>query len=146
MLLQNAFPLGGLRSTHILSLEALLTVIDTIERNCALRQADALNYMSTQSDLKTSPSSPIEKSIQLRSNRMPFSTEMPTMCEIIDRKKQKQIVTEASELFNTTPNKGIEFLSEKGILKNPIVSMEVANWLRFNPRLDKNKIADYICK
>lgn len=145
LLLQNAFPLGGLLSTHILSLEALLTVVDTIERNCVSRQADALNFMSA-SDLKGLTMLPVEKQSQLRLNRMSLSAEMPTMSEIIDQKKQKQIVTEASELFNSNPGKGIEFLFEKGILKNPIVPTDVANWLRFNPRLDKNKIADYICK
>lgn len=34
MLSKNAFPLSGLTSTHILSLEALLAVIDHIELEC----------------------------------------------------------------------------------------------------------------
>lgn len=37
-LLQNAFPTGPLLSTHILSLDAVLTVVDMIERDCAHRQ------------------------------------------------------------------------------------------------------------
>jgi hypothetical protein len=32
--LQNAFPVSGLYSTHILSLDALLAVIDSIEQHC----------------------------------------------------------------------------------------------------------------
>lgn len=158
LLLQNAFPLGGLRSTHILSLDALLTVIDTIDRNCASRQADALNFIIGDSNISKNIQSSItissqeaavekiESCTQIRPNRMAVSVEMPTMCEIIDRKKQKQIVTEGTEIFNSNPNKGIEFLSEKGILQNPLVPNDVANWLRLNPRLDKNKIAEYICK
>lgn len=77
---------------------------------------------------------------------MPVSEKMPTMFEVIERKKQKQLVTEASELFNSTPGKAIEFLLEKGILTNPLNPEEAALWLRHNPRLDKNKIAEYICK
>ena len=37
-LLQNAFPTGPLFSTHILSLETVLTVVEMIERNCAAKQ------------------------------------------------------------------------------------------------------------
>jgi hypothetical protein len=32
--LQNAFPVAGLYGTHILSLDALLAVIDSIEQHC----------------------------------------------------------------------------------------------------------------
>lgn len=31
---QNAFPVSGLYSTHLLSLDALLAVIDSIEQHC----------------------------------------------------------------------------------------------------------------
>ncbi|KAI1710082.1 sec7 domain-containing protein [Ditylenchus destructor] len=147
LLLQNAFPLGALRSTHILSLDALLTVVDTIDHNCATRQNNALiserhvgDPTKAQPDLPVSMNSP-----QIRPNRMPVSEKMPTMYEVIERKKQKQLATEATELFNSTPNKAIEFLLEKGILSNPLNPKEAGLWLRHNPRLDKNKIAEYIC-
>lgn len=42
LLLENAFPVQGLHSTNLLSLDALLVVIDTIDTNCAFRQAGAL--------------------------------------------------------------------------------------------------------
>ena len=32
--LQNAFPVSGLYTTHLLSLDALLAVIDSIEQHC----------------------------------------------------------------------------------------------------------------
>lgn len=35
--MQNAFPVSGLFSTHLLSLDALLTVVDTIEQHCHTR-------------------------------------------------------------------------------------------------------------
>jgi len=36
--LENAFPSGPLLSTHILSVDTVLTVVDFIERNCTARQ------------------------------------------------------------------------------------------------------------
>lgn len=89
---------------------------------------------------------PLNTINQVRPNRMPISAELPSISEIIDRKKRKKLVIEGTELFNLKPEKGIEFLSEKGILKNPLDPDDVALWLKNNPCLDKNKIADYICK
>lgn len=37
LLLQNAFPVAGVYNTHLLSLDALLTVIDSIESHCHSR-------------------------------------------------------------------------------------------------------------
>jgi PII-like signaling protein len=37
---------------------------------------------------------------------MPLSTNIPTMIEIIDRKKKKRILTEGTDLFNQNPKKG----------------------------------------
>jgi len=34
ILIQNAFPVAGLHNTHLLSLDALLTIIDAIECHC----------------------------------------------------------------------------------------------------------------
>ena len=39
MLSKNAFPVTGLASTHFLSLDALLTIIRAIEKQCHQRQA-----------------------------------------------------------------------------------------------------------
>ncbi len=39
LLLKNAFPVAGLHSTHILSLDALLTVVETIDANCIYRSS-----------------------------------------------------------------------------------------------------------
>lgn len=43
LLLENAFPVLGLRSINLLSLDGLLTVIDTIDNNCVYRQAGGIN-------------------------------------------------------------------------------------------------------
>lgn len=39
---QNAFPVSGLYTTHLLSLDALLTVVDSIEARSNVQPADAL--------------------------------------------------------------------------------------------------------
>jgi hypothetical protein len=47
--------------------------------------------------------------------------EPPSLAEMIDVKKQKRLMTEGTELFNRhSPQKGVEFLCEKGLLKNPL--------------------------
>jgi brefeldin A-resistance guanine nucleotide exchange factor 1 len=37
VIFQNAFPVSGLYNTHLLSLDALLTIIDSIEGHCHSR-------------------------------------------------------------------------------------------------------------
>uniref|UniRef100_A0A915C108 SEC7 domain-containing protein n=2 Tax=Parascaris univalens TaxID=6257 RepID=A0A915C108_PARUN len=194
LLLENAFPVMGLRSTHILSLDALLTVIDTIDVNCVYRQAGGAqtrispNSSSTQLRLPVISGFSFGKQIEhsdrlredsggvntagkiasatkvsevddetcallesllpasaVRANRMAPSKKLPSIGEVIERKKQKRIITEGTDLFNQDPKKGVEFLKEKGILKTPLDPVDVVAWLRENPRLDKKRIADYIC-
>uniref|UniRef100_A0A0M3K5K3 Mitochondrial inner membrane protease subunit n=1 Tax=Anisakis simplex TaxID=6269 RepID=A0A0M3K5K3_ANISI len=159
LLLENAFPVMGLRSTHILSLDALLTVIDTIEVNCVYRQAGGIqpyispNSSSTQLRLPaisgfsfgkqiehsqedarqhlalTIDNCSVEKndsetklnqmddgtsallesllpSSAVRANRMAPSKKLPSISEVIERKKQKRIITEGTDLFNQDPKKG----------------------------------------
>lgn len=52
-MVQNAFPVTGqLYTTHLLSLEALLTVIDSIEDHC---QAKVINGAPQQDQVETLP-------------------------------------------------------------------------------------------
>lgn len=39
LLVENAFPMSGLHAHSLISLDALLVVIDTIDQNCVCRQA-----------------------------------------------------------------------------------------------------------
>ncbi|ETN68201.1 hypothetical protein NECAME_15949, partial [Necator americanus] len=52
LLVENAFPLSGLHAHSLISLDALLVVIDTIDQNCVCRQA-ALIAPSVDSESKT---------------------------------------------------------------------------------------------
>jgi Sec7-like guanine-nucleotide exchange factor len=50
---------------------------------------------------------------------------------------QKALLNEGITLFNEKPSKGIRFLQDKGILKNPMEVDQVAAFLRASPKLDK---------
>uniref|UniRef100_A0A914HUN0 SEC7 domain-containing protein n=1 Tax=Globodera rostochiensis TaxID=31243 RepID=A0A914HUN0_GLORO len=152
-LLQNAFPTGPLLfSTHILSLDTVLAVVDLIESNCAARQLKGFSGKS-QIGIEEEINNQIRSLDHIASTATAHTIEQlteephfPSLAEMIDVKKQKRLMTEGTEMFNRhSPQKGVEFLSEKGLLKNPLDPQDVACWLRQNPRLDKSKIAEYIC-
>ncbi|CAI5445758.1 unnamed protein product [Caenorhabditis angaria] len=168
LLVENSFPSLGGHTASLLSLDALLVVIETIEHNCEDREngrdfANAAEIKdskklglpvlsgydigkrmtSTSEESSNILGKAIENTVLLRSNRHIPSNNLPSMSEIIDQKKRKRIIAEGTELFNQSPKKGIEFLREKGILGHDAQSL--VQWLRTNPHLDKKSIADYIC-
>lgn len=65
--------------------------------------------------------------------------------ELLTRRKQKQLVKEASSLFNSKPEEGIAFLIANGLFEKEDFQ-NIAVWLRLNPCLDKRKIAEYLCR
>ncbi|KAK0421394.1 hypothetical protein QR680_015210 [Steinernema hermaphroditum] len=148
LLMEHAFPVVGLRSTNILSLDALLTVVDTIDTNCLSRGEQFVAPQVESTDAGKVAFQMAAQQAQTRTvrpNRMPVSESIPSMADVIERKKKKRVISEATEKFNQSPKSGIEFLKERGILKAPLDPANVATWLRSNPRLDKRSIADYIC-
>ncbi|KAL3876500.1 hypothetical protein ACJMK2_034342, partial [Sinanodonta woodiana] len=52
LLSKNAFPVSGLYSTHLLSLDALLTVVDGIEQHCHSRILSATKLRKEEQDLQ----------------------------------------------------------------------------------------------
>ncbi|KIH67943.1 Sec7 domain protein [Ancylostoma duodenale] len=54
LLVENAFPMSGLHAHSLISLDALLVVIDTIDQNCVCRQA-ALVAPPVDADIKVTP-------------------------------------------------------------------------------------------
>uniref|UniRef100_A0A8R1DN99 SEC7 domain-containing protein n=1 Tax=Caenorhabditis japonica TaxID=281687 RepID=A0A8R1DN99_CAEJA len=170
LLVENSFPTLGGNTASLLSLDALLVVIATIEQNCEDRENGREEVKEKQKDLKklgtpvlsgydigkklissemetverpTASPCPTRSAILLRSNRHAASENLPSMSEIIDQKKRKRLIVEGTELFNQNPKKGVTFLREKGILGHDEDSL--VQWLRSNPQLDKKAIADYIC-
>uniref|UniRef100_A0A8B9NQF9 Golgi-specific brefeldin A-resistance guanine nucleotide exchange factor 1 n=1 Tax=Accipiter nisus TaxID=211598 RepID=A0A8B9NQF9_9AVES len=165
LLSKNAFPVSGqLYTVHLLSLEALLTVIDSTEAHC---QAKVLSNIHQQEKevVKSSPetmSSTKETSnsktpffdffyikLSLVLNFIPrkptrFSCILPSPQELMQIKKKKKLLITGTEQFNQKPKKGIQFLQEKNLLATPIDNNEVARWLRENPRLDKKMIGEFV--
>ncbi|WKY01718.1 hypothetical protein Q1695_015600 [Nippostrongylus brasiliensis] len=173
LLVENAFPMSGLHAHSLISLDALLVVIDMIDQNCVCRQAALVRphgvdpkvasalplpilsgydigqrILASGSDMSNSSPErtlpdPVSKALMPSANRHAPSHNMPSMEQVIDQKKRKRIFAEGTELFNQSPKKGIEYLREKGLLGSDPAS--VVSWLRSNPQLDKKRIADYIC-
>ncbi|XP_035461368.2 Golgi-specific brefeldin A-resistance guanine nucleotide exchange factor 1 isoform X3 [Scophthalmus maximus] len=198
LLSMNAFPVSGqLYTTHLLSLEALLTVIDSTEAYC---QAKVLNSTAQQEQSETlaadedgstksgadttadvnrvgsmngmsppqaenAPASPptsghlmAEKmklgrqdlgdndAAEKRAPKKPqrFSSYLPDSQELMDIRTKKKLLITGTEQFNQKPKKGIQFLQEKGLLSSPMDNNQVAQWLRENPRLNKNMIGEYV--
>uniref|UniRef100_A0A4W5P4P5 Golgi-specific brefeldin A-resistance guanine nucleotide exchange factor 1 n=1 Tax=Hucho hucho TaxID=62062 RepID=A0A4W5P4P5_9TELE len=163
LLSKNAFPVSGqLYTTHLLSLEALLTVIDSTEAHC---QAKVLNSTaqqdqsaemvlaegegSTNDRIDTTTGTQINEHFILAEKKEPkkpqrFSSCLPDSQELLDIRNKKKLLNSGTEQFNQKPKKGIQFLQEKGLLSSPMDNNEVAQWLRENPRLDKKQIGEFI--
>uniref|UniRef100_H2ZA16 SEC7 domain-containing protein n=1 Tax=Ciona savignyi TaxID=51511 RepID=H2ZA16_CIOSA len=122
LFIQNAFPVSGLYTTHLLSLDALLTVVHSIEQRCS------------QNETNPTPTVVPER----------FSGEVPTIEELQLIKQKKKILQSGTELFNQKTKKGITFLQDQNLLAVPIDVREVSLWLRANPWLDKKMIGEYI--
>uniref|UniRef100_A0A3B4VGU8 Golgi-specific brefeldin A-resistance guanine nucleotide exchange factor 1 n=1 Tax=Seriola dumerili TaxID=41447 RepID=A0A3B4VGU8_SERDU len=152
LLSKNAFPVSGqLYTTHLLSLEALLTVINSTEAYC---QAKVLNSTAQQDQSETllaegegsaksgAETTAVEKKGPKKPQR--FSSYLPDSQELMEIRTKKKLLITGTEQFNQKPKKGIQFLQEKGLLSNPMDNNQVAQWLRENPRLDKKMIGEYI--
>ncbi|VDI44231.1 golgi-specific brefeldin A-resistance guanine nucleotide exchange factor 1 [Mytilus galloprovincialis] len=166
LLSKNAFPVQGLFSTHLLSLDALLSIIDCIEPHCynrilAKQKTDTAlkeSQSSTESEVNTEGSTHkqdskmskeinVKKNQSVRQNRMKVTEEkVPTSDEIASTRHKKKVYYEGTKQFNVKPAKGIQYLQEQGYLKSPLDPNEVVIFLKENPRLDKAQIGEYISR
>lgn len=74
-----------------------------------------------------------------------FSTaKVHSAGQLVAIKHKKKLLTNGTQLFNTDPKKGIQFLQEQHLLSDPIDPVEVVKFLRENPHLDKKMLGDYI--
>uniref|UniRef100_A0AAY4ETH9 Golgi-specific brefeldin A-resistance guanine nucleotide exchange factor 1 n=1 Tax=Denticeps clupeoides TaxID=299321 RepID=A0AAY4ETH9_9TELE len=161
LLSKNAFPVSGqLYTTHLLSLEALLTVIDSTEAHCQAKvlnsatQQDQSETLTSQgegsvsncTDASTGNKLHHDKELEKKAPKKPqrFSSILPDSQELNEIRNRKKLLITGTEQFNQKPKKGVEFLQQKGLLSSPIDSAEVAQWLRENPCLDKKMIGEYI--
>ncbi|KAK9505516.1 hypothetical protein O3M35_009555 [Rhynocoris fuscipes] len=142
LLSKNAFPVTGVYNTHLLSLDALLTVIDSIESHCNSR---ILN--ERHRSVKGTPDPPFEHPsnyILRTGNRQKLSVNIPSHEQLMAVKRKKKLLATGTEHFNSKPKKGIQFLQEHNLMSNPVDPHEVVNFLRENPHLDKKMIGEYI--
>ena len=123
MLSKNAFPVDGLYSTQFLSLDALLTVIDNVEKES--------NKKIEEQTEKTNEENHEEYLISSHE-------------QLMSLKYKKKLITTATELFNTKPSKGVSYLQDQGLIQDE--PSQVANFMRTNPHLDKKQIGEYISK
>ncbi|CAG0901854.1 unnamed protein product [Darwinula stevensoni] len=154
LLSKNAFPVTGLYSTHLLSVDALLTVIDAIEHHCNSRMLAERHQMGATT--LHSPNSPIPPPPLLRGSQQtsveeadyrpsfPVSENIPTHEELMAVKHKKKLLAVGSEQFNIKASKGIQFMQDNMLLSNMLDPDEVALFLRDNHRLDKKMIGEYI--
>lgn len=92
-LAKNAYPVtSGVYHTHLLSLDALLTVIESIELNCKENSVDKSNE---NSDIQSSDmlDSTIEKIDNLigKNGRQKFSEQVPTREDLLEIKNIKKV-------------------------------------------------------
>ncbi|CAG5122355.1 unnamed protein product, partial [Candidula unifasciata] len=157
LLSKNAFPVSGLYTIHLLSLDALITVIDGIEQHCQSKNlaktiavsadnASSAKTVDGQSDsLKAIKGKEARKGPVIKPNRMvKFSNKIPTREELAELKQKKKIYQIGTEQFNVKPSKGLQYLQEQGLLSKPLNPAEVVTFLKENHRLDKKMIGEYI--
>ncbi|KAL0274869.1 UNVERIFIED_CONTAM: hypothetical protein PYX00_002898 [Menopon gallinae] len=141
LLSKSAFPVSGIYNTHLLSLDALLTIIDSIEGHCHSR---ILSERQSESESALDMSDVALMAACSRSGRQKISKNIPSHEELMAVKRKKKLLTSGTEQFNIKPKKGIQFLQEHHLLSTPLDPQEVVHFLRENPRLDKKMIGDYI--
>lgn len=147
---------------QVLSLEALLAIIGSINKNCELakignriafnKRHSRNNSLSRPEDFKQQEmDGKLEKYTRFNSIVARFSEKIK-LGEPIDDKRieglrsKKRILAQGTEHFNSRPEKGIQFLQENGVLNANFDNAEVALFLRESPGLDKKMIGEYISK
>ncbi|KAL1123464.1 hypothetical protein AAG570_002544 [Ranatra chinensis] len=148
LLSKNAYPVDGVYNIHLLSLDALLTVIDSIESHCHNRilneRQNAIpdgKVNEGQMDQVLDPS----KNYLVRSGtRQKISVNIPSHEQLMAIKRKKKLLTTGTEHFNSKPKKGVQFLQDHHLLSSPMNPQEVAIFLRENPHLDKKMIGEFI--
>ncbi|KAJ8926524.1 hypothetical protein NQ314_021126 [Rhamnusium bicolor] len=139
LLAKNAFSAtSGVYHTHLLSLDALLTVIEGIEMHCCDGKNENKPF-NVNNDTLSVNNGTIENINNFigKSSRVKLSENVPSKEELAARKSIKKWLPQGTEYFNHKPKKGIQFLQEHGVLKPELDIKEIALFLRENPGLDK---------
>uniref|UniRef100_A0A1B0CTH7 Putative golgi-specific brefeldin a-resistance guanine nucleotide exchange factor 1-like isoform x2 n=1 Tax=Lutzomyia longipalpis TaxID=7200 RepID=A0A1B0CTH7_LUTLO len=155
-------------STHILSLDALLTILEAIKKNCIATKAgntatvsrhsrnnSSCERITIESDVNASGAESSAVEVENISEYINLSQLERYHCnadenipvshdQLAELKNKKRILSQGTELFNSRPEKGIQYLQENGLLNPVLDPREVAHFLRENSGLDKKMIGEYI--
>lgn len=153
--------------TQLLSLDALLTIIASINRNCSsfkkgnqiIYKRHSRNSSSARPEMFNDESTVegavyvknMDTFIEYNSMYNRFSGKLKvgeTVTEEMmeELKNKKRILSQGTDLFNQRPEKGIQFMQENGILNAKLDPLEIAHFLRESPGLDKKMIGEYISR
>ncbi|XP_065333294.1 Golgi-specific brefeldin A-resistance guanine nucleotide exchange factor 1 isoform X2 [Cloeon dipterum] len=149
LLSKNAFPVAGLYNTHLLSLDALLTIIDAIECHCHNRILNQRQEVKGDTDSPLADDSLkalVEQSpaFVFRNGRQKVSKNIPSHEQLMAIKCKKKLLATGTEHFNAKATKGISFLEENHLLSNALDPNDIVVFLKENPKLDKKMIGEYI--
>ena len=146
MLAQNALPISGLYSTHLLSLDALLTTINSIEVQCRKQMKCVANEESNASTTTVSKNN--KHTANNNSDSTLYDSDFSTTSheELMALKKKKKIVNKGTNDFKDNPSKGIAYMQEMNLFQTPMDPVEVGTFMRENPHLDKKQIGEYVSK
>ncbi|KAJ3644551.1 hypothetical protein Zmor_022276 [Zophobas morio] len=143
LLAKNAFSAtSGVYHTHMLSLDALLTVIESIEQHCREGKTEP-SAEAPKLDENNETIESINNFIG-KSTRQKVSEHVPSKEELMARKSIKKWLPTGTEHYNHKPKKGIQFLQEHGVLKPELDPHEIALFLKENSGLDKKMIGEYL--
>ena len=158
ILSKNAFPVQGLYSTNLLSLDALLTVIDILDSHCLSQQKLAEKPVDNKESV--SPAVPTPSAGYLAGSSGPKGQHpLPPLLKpytilkdneqllrehLLALKEKKKLLATGTDQFNVKPEKGIQFLQDNGILGT--TNDDIAIFMKENPKLDKKMIGEYLSK
>uniref|UniRef100_G3PNV7 SEC7 domain-containing protein n=1 Tax=Gasterosteus aculeatus aculeatus TaxID=481459 RepID=G3PNV7_GASAC len=126
LLSKNAFPVSGqLYTTHLLSLEALLTVIDSTEAHCQLKVLNITQTSDTENASVCQPTSGHLMAEKMRLGRQDGDEDSGKTLIICT------VLLKSSLMLHNHNH-------------TPLDNNQVAQWLRENPRLDKKMIGEYV--
>ncbi|KAL7050324.1 hypothetical protein ACKWTF_004037 [Chironomus riparius] len=154
--------------TQLLSLDALFTIISSIDKNCiSFKKGNQVSYKrhsrnnsTARSDMFNNDDSSVDGAVFIKNmdtfiqyntmyNRFAGKLkigELLTENKMNELKNKKRILSQGTDLFNQRPEKGIQFLQENGTLNTTMDPLEIAHFLRESPGLDKKMIGEYISK
>eukprot|EP00126_Sphaerothecum_destruens_P004315 Sdes_comp18112_c0_seq1m7556 len=118
---KNSFPTTGLLGDcHLLALDAMLCLIDSMETRC-------------RSERKSREGSNTKS-----------GAAFPNLQELTLVKSKKAVLTAGVNEFNKKPQAGLDYLQKHGLLQSPFSAAEVASFFLNTPSLDKVQLGEYL--